>query len=353
MTCAKRGHACQCGSMIPTPKYEGALLRATAERLTARIASHLPLAPDRADVFVAAGPGWEARLREAADQFKPTEQTQIRAVGIDAGGAVDLWSQTTLDLLVARIESPWFPEVLNRGLLTMHFQPIVDLASGHTYAFEALTRASLGDRFFGAGEVIGAARGHEAIFQFDQAARREAIVQGFPGLTEGERLFINFMPQVIYDPEVCLARTWAAAKQVGCELSSLVFEVVESEDFPDLAHLQAILDSYRERGAAVALDDVGTGKTALSYIDVLRPDYIKLAGDLLPLRPSPKDLSMIAGLVDHAHFRDIKVLVEGIETEEQLIAAQTLGAELGQGYHFAKPAREMVRPERRSLRSAA
>ncbi len=296
---------------------------------------------------MATGEGWGDRLRELAAQMRPTERATVRVAGMRPDGAYSAWATIPLDEFLAKVQSPWFPQLLNRGLLTMHFQPIVDLATGSTFAFEALTRAALGERNFSAGEVISAARGHQAIFQFDQVARREAILQGFPSLEPDERLFINFMPQVIYDPEVCLARTWAAARKVGCNLSSLVFEVLETEDFPDLDHLRTILDAYRNRGAEVALDDVGTGKTALSYIDELRPNYIKMARDLLPLRPTSKDLSIVAGIIDHAHHRGIKVLMEGIETEEQVLAAQTLGAELAQGFYFGRPAREMVRPSTR------
>lgn len=337
-------HACSCAEPVRHIEYAGALLRSDLERVQSVLARTLPAWPGPDGACVAAGEGWVDRLIELSRQLRPTERATVRVAGLSPGGAFSAWTTITLDEFLARIQSPWFPQVLNRGLLTMHFQPIIDLATGETFAFEALTRAALGDRTFSAGEVIAAARGHQAIFQFDQVARREAILQGSPGLRTGERLFINFMPQVIYDPEVCLARTWAAARQVGCSLSALVFEVVETEDFPDLDHLRTILNAYRDRGAEVALDDVGTGKTALSYIDELRPNYIKMARDLLPLRPSPKDLSIVAGIVDHAHHRGITVLMEGLETEEQLLAAQTLGAELGQGYYFGKPAREMARP---------
>lgn len=347
---SKPSHCCSCAEPVRATEHVGAILRSDLERIQQIIASSLPAWPGPEGLCVAAGDGWVARLRAIASQMRPTERASVRVAGIHPGGEYSAWSTVTLDDFLAKVDSPWFPQVLNQGSLTMHFQPIVDLDTGATFAFEALTRATLGQRTYGAGEVIAAARGHQAIFQFDQVARREAILQGFPNLRPGERLFINFMPQVIYDPEVCLARTWAAAKQVGCKLSSLVFEVVETEDFPDLDHLRTILDAYRSRGAEVALDDVGTGKTALSYIDELKPNYIKMARDLLPLRPSPKDLSIVAGIVDHAHHRGIKVLMEGIETEEQVFAAQTLGAEFGQGFHFARPAREMVRP---SMRRAA
>lgn len=340
-------HRCSCADAVRPVDYVGAVLRADLDRVQDLLERSLPARPGPDGARVATGPGWVDRLRDLSRRLRPTELPKVRVAGLRPDGSFSAWTTTPLDEFLARLDAPWFPEVLNRGLLTMHFQPILDLASGETFAFEALTRAMLGGRTLGAGEVIGAARGHQAIFQFDQVARREAILQGFPGLAPGERLFINFMPQVIYDPQVCLARTWAAARQVGCNLSSLVFEVVETEDFPDLDHLRAILDAYRSRGAEVALDDVGTGKTALSYIDELSPTYIKMAGDLLPKRPSPKDLSIVAGIVDHAHHRGIKVLIEGIETEEQLLAAQTLGAELGQGFLFGRPAREMVRPPKR------
>jgi len=262
---------------------------------------------------------------------------------------VDPWLARPADEVLCRYRASWLPELLNAtaegrpGGLMAYFQPIVDLRRGKVFAFEALMRAEIDGRLVAAGEIIDAARAHQATFQFDRLARIAAIRQGAEQIQSGEKLFINFSPSVIYDPAVCLRTTWEVADEVGFDPTSLVFEVVESEAFPDISHLRRILDAYRDKGAQMALDDLGSGHTALHYIDSLRPDLIKLDRNLLPTDPERTNLSLLRGLVDYAHSHGIRVLAEGVETEAQKEIVTGLKMDYAQGWYFGRPAGEMVR----------
>jgi EAL domain-containing protein (putative c-di-GMP-specific phosphodiesterase class I) len=226
-------------------------------------------------------------------------------------------------------------------------------AHGSTFGFEALARAEVDGQLKNGGDLVDAARAHSALFQFDQIARTHAIRSCGPKLQGDEKLFVNFLPMVIYDPKICLRTCREAATEAGVDLSSLVFEVVESEEFPDINHLKTILEHYQENGAGVALDDLGTGQTALSYIEELSPDYIKLAKGLVPEKPRFSDLHLVRGIVEHAKRRGITVLLEGVETEDQLSAAQDLGIDLIQGWLTGRPAAEPVRQQPQQTRRAA
>jgi diguanylate cyclase (GGDEF)-like protein/PAS domain S-box-containing protein len=170
-----------------------------------------------------------------------------------------------------------------------------------------------------------------------------------PKLADDQILFVNFTPTAIYDPEVCLRTTWAIARRLGLSIERICFEVVETEEFPDLAFLARILDEYRAQGAMVALDDLGAGHSSLSYLETLRPDVVKLDRELIAgLAEDAPRQRLLGAMIDYAHELDIRVVAEGIETEDDLAATRALGADLGQGWYLGRPAAEpaVVEPSR-------
>lgn len=329
---------CQCQQPVADVPPHGAALWARTEAVASLLAGRFAADPTNPSVFIARDADWPAQMAAFLEQLSPIDAASILAAPLDEAGGVDPWTAMPALGFVQRAQTPWLATLLNERRLIAYLQPIVDLRTERVVAFEALMRAELDGRIISAGQIIEAARAHNALFQFDQQAREAAIRQGWPQLQPGQKLFINFAPTVIYDPIVCLKTTWQAAKEVGCDLQNLVFEVVESETFPKLDHLHRILDTYREHGAQVALDDLGSGNTALTFIDKLQPDLIKLDRKLLPLEPTPGSLRLLEGLVDYAHGRGIKVLVEGVETQAQYEAARSIKVDLAQGYLLGRPA---------------
>jgi len=305
-------------------------------------------------VFRIDGANWPERLEAILNGLSPIERTSIRGAYLDGAGKCDPWKAVDADSLLIQARSAWLPGVLNERRLVAHLQPIVRASDRSTFGFESLARAEVDGQLKNGGDLVDAARAHRALFQFDQIARTHAIRSCGPKLQGDEKLFVNFLPMVIYDPKICLRTCWEAAQEVGVALSSLVFEVVESEAFPDIAHLKHILEHYQENGAGVALDDLGTGHTALSYIEELSPNYIKLAKGLIPEKPRFGDLHLVRGIVEHAKRRNVTVLLEGVETEDQLHAANDLGIDLIQGWLTGRPAAEPVRTQaQRQQRKAA
>ena len=249
--------------------------------------------------------------------------------------------------VLTRARTQWLPELLNGSGLYPHLQPIVSLADGRTYGFESLLRGQVGDRELNGGEIVAAAQAHGAIFTLDLVGRTVALEQGMPKLIDDEVLFVNFTPTAIYDPAVCLRTTWAIARRHGLPMERICFEVVETEQYPDLDFLRRILDEYRGQGAMVALDDLGAGHSSLTYLDALRPDLVKLDRALVSgIDADPSRQRLVGALIDYAHELDVRVVAEGIETESELAAVRDLGADLGQGWYLGRPAAEPVRGSR-------
>jgi len=107
---------------------------------------------------------------------------------------------------------------------TMAFQPLVDVAQGHIYGYEALVRGVGGESAASILSRVDAT----TLYRFDQACRVKAIELAHQLGAEG-MLSINFLPNAVYEPQACIEATLAAAERVGWPVSRLCFEITESE----------------------------------------------------------------------------------------------------------------------------
>lgn len=295
---------------------------------------------EQEDVFVVPH-GRLADLRQLVDQFSIIERLTLRAIVVEPGKTVSPWAATDVESALRRIDTDWITRAMTPASIGFHYQPVVDARTLRIHGNEALVRCSVDGHAIRPDELVGAAKAHDALLALDQIMRREAILKTADALRQSqELLFINFIPLTVYDPEVCLRTTFRAAQSSGINFNRLVFEVVESETFPDIAHLRRILDRYREVGAAVALDDLGAGNTALLYIDEIEPEYVKIDRELLRRAVASGHSALFVGLVRHAQDRGIRVIAEGIETEQELDFCLKLGVDFAQGYYIAKPSPE-------------
>ena len=243
--------------------------------------------------------------------------------------------------LKERAQHDWVRDALDDDWLFSLFHPIVHAESGSVFAYESLIRARdpKTDDVIGAGPLISAAVKLNIEHVFDQRARQTAIRNASALNIPQMKVFINFMPNTIYDPAVCLRTTLQAVEECGMKLSDLVFEVVETEHIPDMKRLHKILDYYRERGAGTAVDDMGAGYSSLEYLTALRPDYVKLDRELVVQAEHKSSAKQSLDIiVDQAKQLDIKVIAEGIETDTQMHMCREAGVDFMQGYLFGLPA---------------
>lgn len=223
--------------------------------------------------------------------------------------------------------------------ITMAFQPIVDIRTGTVFAYEALVRGVDGQS---AGEVL-ASIGPDMIYKFDQACRVKAIELAgrLFAADDDARLSINFMPNAVYEPDACIRASLAAAGRVGFDPGRLMFEFTEDERMRDVSHVRRIIDAYRARGFATAIDDFGAGYAGLGLLADLHPDIIKLDMALVRgIDTSASRRTIVAGVVRIAEALGVRCIAEGIETAAELQTLREVGIHLCQGYHLARPAIE-------------
>ena len=213
------------------------------------------------------------------------------------------------------------------------FQPIVDLSTRTIYAHEALIRGVNGE---GALTILSRINSHN-MYRFDQACRVKAVKTAAE-LQLKSLLSINFMPNAVYRPELCISTTLAAAEKYNFPANNIIFEFTEGEKI-NIKHLHNIISEYKKLGFKTAIDDFGAGYAGLSLLVQFQPDIVKIDMELLRNIDSDKPRQIVVNaLVRMCHELEVTVLAEGVETiaERNYLADQ--GINLMQGYLFARPA---------------
>ncbi|MCA9515063.1 MAG: EAL domain-containing protein [Myxococcales bacterium] len=219
--------------------------------------------------------------------------------------------------------------------ISMAFQPIVSLSRDRVVAQEALVRGTDGA---GAASVLARVDDTNR-YHFDQACRVNAVKWASDlGVGADCDLHINFMPNAIYRPEVCIRTTLAAARAYDFPRDRLVFEVTEDEPIRDHDHLADIFREYRRLGFKTAIDDFGAGYAGLNLLADFQPDIVKIDMHLIRgVDADKKRRAIVRGIVTVCEELGITVIAEGIETVDELAAVRDLGVDLVQGYLIAKP----------------
>lgn len=119
---------------------------------------------------------------------------------------------------------------------------------------------------------------------------------------------------------------------------TLCLEVTEGVLMSDSDHVADNLSRLRALGIEVAIDDFGTGYSSLSYLKNLPADELKIDKSFIDDLETPAGATLIKAILDVARVFHLRVVAEGIETENQLVLLQELGCDYGQGYLLGKPA---------------
>ncbi|WP_151705112.1 EAL domain-containing protein [Nitrincola alkalilacustris] len=222
--------------------------------------------------------------------------------------------------------------------IRMAYQPIIDVRNQQIFAQEALVRGEQGES---AGEVLGRIS-DKNVHSFDQLCRVTAITTA-ARLGLDTRVSINFLPNAIYKPETCIARTLEAARKFSVPSHNIMFEVAEHERITSHSLLLEVFECYKAEGFLTAIDDFGQGYAGLNLLADFQPDYIKLDRQLISFIDQNRARQVIVkGIVSVAEELGIGVIAEGIEREEEHCFLVDQGVYLMQGYLYQRPALEQL-----------
>ncbi|MGG7567781.1 putative bifunctional diguanylate cyclase/phosphodiesterase [Rhodovulum sp. DZ06] len=231
---------------------------------------------------------------------------------------------------------------LGAGDVKVRYQPKIRLADGALSGVEALVRWThplLGpmspDRFL----PVAAERGmmREVTDGVLGTVLRDLAEWRSLGIATGP-VAINLHPVDLKSPDALLTRL-RRAREAGLSPADLIIEITEGcfvGRGGDSARL--VLDSLTDLGFELSLDDFGTGHAALSHLRSLPVSEIKIDRSFVSgIVEEPHDRAIVAATLAIARGMRLRAVAEGIETEAQLEVLRELGAELGQGYYWARP----------------
>jgi EAL domain-containing protein (putative c-di-GMP-specific phosphodiesterase class I) len=218
------------------------------------------------------------------------------------------------------------------------YQPIVQASTRQIVSYEALARGVHGEPF----ASVFAQVTKENLYRFDQACRVKAIKLAAE-LGMDVRLSINFAPNAVYKPDLCIRTTLAAAREFNFPLHKISFEVTEGEELVEKSHLVNIFKEYKNLGFTTAIDDFGAGYSGLYLLAEFQPDFIKIDRQLIAgVDKNKARQAIVQGLVVTCSMLGIGVLAEGVETHAEYAWLRAHAIDFYQGYYFARPGFECL-----------
>ena len=229
---------------------------------------------------------------------------------------------------------------LSRGQMVLHYQPQLDLATGRVEGMEALVRCPVqGAALMFPGEFIQVAEGSDLIVEIGLWVLKTACAQTQAWQQQGYRIraAVNLSARQLQQPDL-LSQVLRALEVTGLDPGRLELEITESAAMQDMERSVETLKALREHGISISMDDFGTGYSSLSYLRKLPVDRVKLDQSFVrEMKPGTSDAAIAAAVIALAHSLNLKVVAEGVETEEQLAFLREHGCDAMQGYLFSRP----------------
>lgn len=220
--------------------------------------------------------------------------------------------------------------------LTLVFQPIVALSDRAIHHYELLARFSGNRSTF---ETIQFAEGTGMIEEFDLMVCRRAL-QLLEAGTHGPsiELAVNVSARSITSDRFVEAFLTLLGQYPKLR-SRLLIEVTESAQITNLPPVEKVLQTLRQAGHQVCLDDFGAGSSSFPYLQSLTVDFVKIDGAYVRrMMESARDRAILKGMVSICRDLEIETIAEMIETDTQACGLADLGVDFGQGYLFGAPA---------------
>jgi len=225
--------------------------------------------------------------------------------------------------------------------LFIAYQPIVGVSSGEVIGMEALLRWDhpqhgliMPDEFIPLAEETGLI-GPLGEWVLGTACKQasEWIAEGLPAL----KLSVNISSQQLkygLSSETITRQLAESKLPPAC----LTIEITESLFMGDSPEAMALLAAIREIGISVSIDDFGTGFSSLSYLKSIPADFVKIDRSFITnLTEDPRDQALVKAIVSLAHAMGFQVVVEGVETLEQLEFMKPLNGGYIQGFYYSRP----------------
>jgi diguanylate cyclase (GGDEF)-like protein len=330
--------------------------RIVAERLLTAVTR--PFEVQGRTVFVSISMGMvmgAARYEQPEEMIRDADTAMYRAKALGKARC-ELFDTSMLAVAEERllVESG-LRHALERGEFEVHYQPIVILSGARLVGFEALLRWRHPQRgLLPPDQFIPTAEETGLILPIGEWVLREACRQmrewddGFPGCAD-LLINVNLSAKQCLDPALVDAVT-RVLEETGLAPHRLKLEITESIVLEDSAIVLDVLNRLHTLGVQLGLDDFGMGYSALSYLQRLPLQTLKIDRSFVNGIRETGNTEIIRAIISMAAGLSMDVIAEGVETADQAAQLTQMSCEFGQGFYFHRP----LTPERaRSVLASA
>jgi sensor c-di-GMP phosphodiesterase-like protein len=226
------------------------------------------------------------------------------------------------------------------GEFVPYYQPIVDIRSGQLRGAEVLVRWKKPDgTLVLPGAFIPLAESSGLIREMTRDLMRRVCVEAGAaiGSRPAQKISFNFAGK-LFSNESIVTDVRKIFSRSPIKLSQVVLEVTERDPIENFTKARQIIAALQGLGVRIAIDDVGTGHSGLSYMLKLGVDIIKIDKMFVDAIGTDRNsTTIVETLIDLAHNMRMDVVAEGVETFEQVTHLRELGIRSAQGYVFAPP----------------
>jgi len=226
----------------------------------------------------------------------------------------------------------------------LYYQPIIDMQTGAVHKAEALIRWNHQGKIIMPDEFISIAEESGLIHEIGNWTIQQAINQVSQWRTEFDPQFqvsINTSPLHYEDNNLnnsTLDNWLIRIEQAGISGEAIAIEITEGLLMDQSPETQQKLLKLRDANIQVSLDDFGTGHSSLAYLNRFDIDYLKIDRSFVrDLQQQSNDLALCNAIIVMAHTLGLKVIAEGIETEQQRELLTNAGCDFAQGFLYSKP----------------
>ena len=311
-----------------------------ADRIVESLRQPFAIAGKEVYVGASVGIAFDAQGMRA-DQLLRNADLAMYTAKVRGRGQSRVFEPSMHDAAVERLEvEADLRRAIERGELTVFYQPIVDVESGATRGVESLVRWQHPIRgllspamFIPLAEESGLIHEIGRFVLMTSCRQVREWQQVHPGLT----VSVNLSPRQLPDPNL-VADVAHALEVSGLAPQHLTLEITEGAMMHDTDATIARLEELKQLGVQLAVDDFGTGYSSLSYLQRFPIDSLKIDRSFVVGLDGNAEASALArAIVRLAQTLQLNAVAEGVETDTQLTRLRQLGCQFAQGFHLAMP----------------
>lgn len=220
----------------------------------------------------------------------------------------------------------------------IHFQPIVHIEAGQLLGYEALSRGAAGSKKKNAEVMFNEAWEKGVTFE-TEALCQEVLLAELQECSPDSYIFVNLETSLFGCQNLLELPLFCSGQIIP---KNFVIELTERNRIKDHDLLKNSTDRFRKLGFKIAFDDVGSDYCDLTYLEHIRPDFIKVHSNVVQgIAASPVKQRIFSSICELAERSSSFLIAEGVENFRDYLLLRTLGADFGQGFYFGTPKPQM------------